>query len=110
MVLKLKRHHRKGLSIFSIQNFMRLIFKAIAFSPSFSLDLKLDPTDKTLSWESNTLGARGFSCAVSGFRQSDPREKLFFFFSCLRSLAEDVSAYGRRSSSSHARKNLWYKG
>ena len=79
MVLKLKRHHRKGLSIFSIQNFMRLIFKVIAFSPSFSLDLKLDPTDKTLSWESNTLGARGFSCAVSGFRQSDPREKLFFF-------------------------------
>ena len=60
---------------------MRLIFKAIAFSPSFSLDLKLDPTDKTLSWESNTLGTRGFSCAVSGFRQvlkSDPREKFFF--------------------------------
>ena len=82
MVLKLKRHHRKGFSIFSIQNFMRLIFSAIAFSPSFSLNLKLDPTDKTLSWESNTLGARGFSCAVSGFRQvlkSDPREKLFFF-------------------------------
>ena len=29
-----------------------------------------------------TLGARGFSCAVSGFGQvlkSDPREKLFFF-------------------------------
>ena len=82
MVLKLKRHHRKGFSIFSIQNFMRLIFSAIAFSPSFSLNLKLDPTDKTLSWESNTLGARGFSYAVSGFRQvlkSDPREKLFFF-------------------------------
>ena len=82
MVLKLKRHHRKGLSIFSIQNFMRLIFSAIAFIPSFSLNLKLDPTDKTLSWESNTLGARGFSCAFSGFRQvlkSDPREKLFFF-------------------------------
>ena len=68
MVLKLKRHHRKGLSIFSTQNFMRLIFSAIAFNPPFPLNLKLDPTDKTLSWESNTLGARGFSCA-------------FFFFS-----------------------------
>ena len=92
---------------------MRLIVSAIAFSPSFSLNFKLDPTDKTLSWESNTLGAKGFSCAVSGFGQvlkSDPREKLFFFFSCLRSLAEDVSACGRRSSSSHARKNLWYAG
>ena len=112
MVLKLKRHHRKGFSIFSIQNFMRLIFSAIAFSPSFSLNLKLDPTDKTLSWESNTLGTRGFSCAVFGFRQvlkSDPREKLFLF-SCLRSLAEDVSACGRRGSSSQARKNLWYQG
>ena len=92
MVLKLKRHHRKGFSIFSIQNFMRLIVSAIAFSPSFSLNFKLDPTDKTLSWESNTLGAKGFSCAVSGFGQvlkSDPREKLFFF-----SLVSSV--FGRR--------------
>ena len=70
MVLNLKRHHRKGLSIFSIQNFMRLIFSAIDFSPSFPLNLKLDPYDKTLSWESNTLGSRGFSCAVSGFGSS----------------------------------------
>ena len=58
-----------------------------------------------------TLGARDFSCAVSGFGQvfkSDPREKLRR--SCLRPNAEDVSACGRRSSSSHARKNLWYPG
>ena len=57
--------------------------------------------------ESNTLGARGFSCAVSGFGQvlkSDPREKL---------VARVSSAFGRtrvglrptkRSSPSHARK------
>ena len=31
---------------------MRLIFSAIAFSPSFPLNLTIDPTDKTLSWES----------------------------------------------------------
>ena len=40
-----------------------------------------------------TLGARDFSCAVSGFGQvlkSDPREKLRR--SCLRPNAEDVSA------------------
>ena len=30
--------------------------------------------------------------------------------SCLLPKAEDVSACGRRSSSSHARKNLWYPG
>ena len=56
-----------------------------------------------------TLGARDFSCAVSGFGQvlkSDPREKLRR--SCLWPNAEDMSACGRRSSSSHARKNLWY--
>ena len=53
MVLKLKRRHRKEFNIVSIQNFMRLIVSAIAaFSPSFPLNLKLDPTDKTLSWES----------------------------------------------------------
>ena len=54
-----------------------------------------------------TLGARGFSCAVSGFGQvlkSDPRR------SSLRPLDDDVSVYDRRSSSSHARKNLWYRG
>ena len=57
-----------------------------------------------------TLGAKGFSCAVSGFGQvlkSDPREPLV------------SSAFGRtrfclrptkRSSPSHARKNLWYPG
>ena len=51
-----------------------------------------------------TLGARGFSCEVSGFGQvlkSDPREKLFFF-SRLRLRPT------KRSSPSHARKNLWY--
>ena len=45
-----------------------------------------------------TLGARGFSCAVSGFGQvlkSDPREKLRR--SCLRASAEHVSACGRRN-------------
>ena len=57
-----------------------------------------------------TLGARGPSCAVSGFGQvlkSDLREPLV------------SSAFGRtrvclqptkRSSPSHARKNLWYPG
>ena len=70
-----------------------------------------------------TLGARGFSCAVSGFGQvlkSDPREKLFSrekFFLAASLLVS--SAFGRtrvglrptkRSSPSHARKNLWYPG
>ena len=41
-----------------------------------------------------TLGSRDFSCAVSGFGRLRPK-------------AEDVSACGRRSSSSHARKNLF---
>ena len=57
-----------------------------------------------------TLGARGFSCAVSVFGQvlkSDPREPLVY------------STFGRtrfrlqptkRRSPSHARKNLWYPG
>ena len=49
----------------------------------------------------STLGARGFSCAVSGF---------FSRRSCLRPKAEDVSACGRRSSSSLEKKNLWYPG
>ena len=65
-----------------------------------------------------TLGARGFSCAVSHFGQvlkkSDPREKYFFAASPLVS-----SAFGRtrvslrptkRNSPSHARKNRWYPG
>ena len=53
MVLKLKRHHRKGFSIVSIKHFMRLRVSAIAASsPSFPLNLKIDPTDTTLSWES----------------------------------------------------------
>ena len=46
----------------------------------------------------HTLGARGFSCAVSGFVQvlkSDPREKLRP--SCLRPSDEHVSACGRRN-------------
>ena len=42
-----------------------------------------------------TLGARDFSCAVSGFGQ---------VLKSLRPQAEDVSACGRRSSSSQARK------
>ena len=45
-----------------------------------------------------TLGARGFSCANSGFGQvlkSDSREKLRR--SCLRPSAEHVSACGRRN-------------
>ena len=42
-----------------------------------------------------TLGSRDFSCAVSGFGRLRPK-------------AEDVSTCGRRSSSSQARKNLWY--
>ena len=48
------------------------------------------------------MGARGFSCAVSGSGQvlkSDLRP-------CLRRSAEDVSA--TRGFSSQARKNLWY--
>ena len=59
-----------------------------------------------------TLGTGGFSCAVSCFSQvglnSYPRGKLRR--SCLQLLAEDVSACRRRTSSSHARKNLWYPG
>ena len=46
----------------------------------------------------HTLGARGFSCAVSGFGQilkSDPREKLRP--TCLRPSAEHVSACRRRN-------------
>ena len=63
------------------------------------------------SLRENTLGARDFSCAVSGFGQvlkRDPREKLRH--PCLRPSVEDVSACGQRSCSSHARKNLWYSG
>ena len=57
--------------------------------------------------------AKNDKCPVSSFGQvlkSDPREKFFSRLRrwCLRPLAEDVSACGRRSSSSHARKNLWY--
>ena len=49
-------------------------------------------------WHPITLGARDFSCAVSGFGQvlkSDPLVS---------------SAFGRRSSSWQARKYLWYPG
>ena len=49
-----------------------------------------------------TLGARDFSCAVSGFGQvlkSDPRGRTRV---ALRPT--------KRSSPSHARKNLWYSG
>ena len=63
-------------------------------------------------WFNFTLGSRGFSYAVSGFGQvlkSDPR--VFLTASPLvSSKAEDMSACGRRSSSSHARKHLWYPG
>ena len=68
-----------------------------------------------------TLGARGFSCAVSGFGilgnfrrafSPDPTDCPWVFDSedavSVKSV-EDMSACGRRSSSSHARKeNLWY--
>ena len=50
------------------------------------------------------LGARDFSCAVSGFGQvlkSDPLRR-----SCLRPKAEDVSACGRQRSLSHATKKI----
>ena len=73
-----------------------------------------------------TLGARGFSCAVSGLGQvleSDPREpwcqRLFMrgfrSWSSLRKWpARTVRVFGlrptKRSSPSHARENLWYPG
>lgn len=51
-------------------------------------------------------GARGFSCAISGFSQVLKSDR---FRRCLSS-AEHVSVCGRRrqSSPSHARRNLWY--
>ena len=64
-----------------------------------------------------TLGAKGFSCAVSGFGQvlkSDPREKFFLAASPLVSSGFGRTRVGlrptKRSSPSHARKNLWYPG
>ena len=65
----------------------------------FAISPKLAKVTKGKSL--STLGARGFSCAVSGF---------FSRRSCLRPKAEDVSACGRRSSSSLEKKNLWYPG
>ena len=65
----------------------------------FAIPPKLAKVSKGKSL--STLGARGFSCAVSGF---------FSRRSCLRPKAEDVSACGRRSSSSLEKKNLWYPG
>ena len=41
-----------GFSMVSLQNFMSLIVSAIAFGPSFPLNLRIDPTGTTLSWES----------------------------------------------------------
>ena len=49
------------------------------------------------SGRTHTLGARGFSCAVSGFGQvleSDPREKRYVFLAASPLLS---SAFGRRN-------------
>ena len=57
-----------------------------------------------------TLGAKGFSCAVSVFGQvlkSDPREPLVYStFGQTRFRLQPT----KRRSPSHARKNLWYPG
>ena len=67
-----------------------------------------------------TLGARGFSCVVSGFGQSFKKvkcaksEKFFLAASPLVSSAFGRTRVGlrptKRSSPSHARKILWYPG
>ena len=94
-----------------ISNFRLLIMTSGTLA--FSLLKLANPVAEELNSPFHTLGASGFSCAVSRCGQvlkSDPREKFFLAASPLVS-----SAFGRtlvglwpteRSSPSHARRNL----